>query len=639
MEPTHQRGGGTGRRGARSPRPLLLRFLEVVDDRVAPTTLSKRTLTDLCHTLEDQVLAEDLEATVIAGFQRARYWEIERERYATLTADPRRSAIVFTADGDGADSPVHHVVVGEEHELAREWFVLALTSGFSAVLFGRELSGAQRAEERDRQFLTIWSFDPTVVSDLADALLTATDGLDPADITALRTALHRVPPRVPEPLMVQRFTNAVFERLEAGQQRLARASDARDVAEQELARRQDRAVELERYATLSTVAAQIAHQMNNPLASITMAAATLPEVEDPGERARLASIIESEALRAGQFAGELQALSAGAPTPLEPVELVGWVQREVGEHRRRGQDIELGDLTGTLSHAVDAGRLSQALSAVLADVRATPERSEPPRVDLENDDAGPAIVVRRDGPATDVTARRMVADPLGTTTLPDGSLVALAMASAHLRHQGGALTISVDGATTSYRLVLPTGEDRAAATPAGGHDTPERGATPTAEQQQAPPAQQQTTGSDDTASGQEDVGQQPVRDDERRALIIDDEPAILGLLEALLRRAGWIVRAACTAEEARQAARDEGFDAVLLDLHLDGGDGLDLLAELDRLRPGTAARTAIVTGDPAAAGSVRDHPVVGKPFVWAELSAALDELAAHAGGPTNGAGS
>ena len=362
-----------------------------------------------------------------------------------------------------------------------------------------------------------------------------------------------------------------------------------------------------------------------------MAAATLSDVVDPEERTRLANIIETEALRAGQIAGELQTLSSGAPARLEPVELVGWLTEEVDEHRRRGHEVAVAPREEPVTHAIDAVRLSEALSAVLSDALAASGRSGAPRVGVEVGEGGPTIVVRRDGAAPDAALLRMVADPIGAATVSDGSMLELTMASAHLRHQGGTLSIAVDGQVTTYHLVLPAGgvaddsgldggddrgvdDDGAARAVHGDRERAEASAAPDARR----------------ASGAVPV--EVPRGAQRLALIVDDEPAIRGLVEALLRRAGWMVQAASNAEEARQATRDQHFDAVLLDVNLDGRDGRELLTELDGLRPGTAERTAIITGDPSAAGSLHGRPVVTKPFVWAELSAVLDELTGQSRG-------
>jgi DICT domain-containing protein len=211
--------------------PVLRSFLEAVDDRVLPTTVSKPTLTELCHALEDLLVADDLAGTVIAGFQRSRFWEVERERYAALVADPRRRAVVFTADqGDGAPG-VQRLVVGPDHPVAREWFVITLTSAFSAVLFGRELSRSDDSARAGRQFVTVWSCDRSVVDDLLTVLSEALGDTVPGAMAALATARAAHPPRAPDVGMTERFATAFFERLEVVTQRTrsleAEVTDAR----------------------------------------------------------------------------------------------------------------------------------------------------------------------------------------------------------------------------------------------------------------------------------------------------------------------------------------------------------------------------------------------------------------------------
>ena len=63
-------------------------------------------------------------------------------------------------------------------------------------------------------------------------------------------------------------------------------------------------------------------------------------------------------------------------------------------------------------------------------------------------------------------------------------------------------------------------------------------------------------------------------------LIVDDEADIRDSLEAILREEDYTVTTAGTAQEALTLARDADFAAVLLDIWLPDGDGLDLLADL-----------------------------------------------------------
>ncbi len=63
-------------------------------------------------------------------------------------------------------------------------------------------------------------------------------------------------------------------------------------------------------------------------------------------------------------------------------------------------------------------------------------------------------------------------------------------------------------------------------------------------------------------------------------LIVDDEADIRESLEAILREEDYAVTATGTVREALTLARDSDFAAVLLDIWLPDGDGLDVLAEI-----------------------------------------------------------
>jgi DNA-binding response OmpR family regulator len=114
-----------------------------------------------------------------------------------------------------------------------------------------------------------------------------------------------------------------------------------------------------------------------------------------------------------------------------------------------------------------------------------------------------------------------------------------------------------------------------------------------------------------------------------RLLVIEDEVRINELLRTALSRAGFVVDAVATVGDARAALPLAPYDAVILDLGLPDGDGLDLLTEL---RCGGSrvpvlvltARDAIearVTGLDAGAD---DYLV--KPFATVELIARTKAL-------------
>jgi len=69
-------------------------------------------------------------------------------------------------------------------------------------------------------------------------------------------------------------------------------------------------------------------------------------------------------------------------------------------------------------------------------------------------------------------------------------------------------------------------------------------------------------------------------------LIVDDEAAIVSSLSGALTREGYQVDGAATAAEARAKLR-EAYDAVLLDVWLPDGNGVDVLAEIMATTPDT----------------------------------------------------
>ena len=114
-------------------------------------------------------------------------------------------------------------------------------------------------------------------------------------------------------------------------------------------------------------------------------------------------------------------------------------------------------------------------------------------------------------------------------------------------------------------------------------------------------------------------------------LVVDDDAQVRGLLVALLEPRGYVTRTAGSAEEAQEQLKAFRPDVILLDLHLPGKSGQDVLAQL-RADPVTRLLPVIMitggaTGEDrlrAMAGGVTDF--VSKPFVSGELVARIRSL-------------
>lgn len=114
-----------------------------------------------------------------------------------------------------------------------------------------------------------------------------------------------------------------------------------------------------------------------------------------------------------------------------------------------------------------------------------------------------------------------------------------------------------------------------------------------------------------------------------RLLLIEDETALLDLVQRSLIRAGFTVDMAGTAEEARDALAASRYDVMVLDLGLPDEDGLTILRELRARRDSTPVLilTARDGVDDRVAGlnSGADDYLL-KPFAIDELIARLKAL-------------
>jgi DNA-binding response OmpR family regulator len=80
-----------------------------------------------------------------------------------------------------------------------------------------------------------------------------------------------------------------------------------------------------------------------------------------------------------------------------------------------------------------------------------------------------------------------------------------------------------------------------------------------------------------------------------KVLIVDDDNATCFMLATLLTGAGYEVIAATTLQAAQRALEDEGPDALIVDVRLDGYNGLNLVALNPRPIP-----VLVMTGFPDA---------------------------------------
>ncbi|MCH7344920.1 response regulator transcription factor [Pelomonas sp. CA6] len=114
-----------------------------------------------------------------------------------------------------------------------------------------------------------------------------------------------------------------------------------------------------------------------------------------------------------------------------------------------------------------------------------------------------------------------------------------------------------------------------------------------------------------------------------RILLVEDDPTLSSIVQRSLGDAGHRCDRAATAEEARYLWRIQPFDAVLLDLSLPDGNGLQVLREARARgdRTPVLVLTARNRTDERIAGlDAGADDYLGKPFELAEVEARLRAL-------------
>src|SRR4051812_10839806 len=116
----------------------------------------------------------------------------------------------------------------------------------------------------------------------------------------------------------------------------------------------------------------------------------------------------------------------------------------------------------------------------------------------------------------------------------------------------------------------------------------------------------------------------------RRVLVVDDSDALRGVVCAGLRRSGFAVIDAVSAESALMMAASHTIDAVLTDVEMTGMSGIELCGKLGKLDAvlGRKVPVWIMTGSPspdieAKANAAGARAVFRKPFNATSLAEAL----------------
>ena len=234
-------------------------------------------------------------------------------------------------------------------------------------------------------------------------------------------------------------------------------------------RLEEQAVEAERMAYIGTLASGLAHEIRNPLNSLSLNMQMLEEEMAPsparaasgGSQKRLLAITRSELQRLERLATDF--LSYAKPRPLElevvpAAELLEQVLEVMGgEIRDRGALVEIKDSSVGAGVRVDRGQIKQLLINLTHNALAAAEDAGDASVRLSARRAGEevALEVSDNGPGIPEEEQKKIFD-LFYSTRKGGTGLGLAIVQRIARAHGAELEVdSQPGTGTTMRLRLP----------------------------------------------------------------------------------------------------------------------------------------------------------------------------------------
>jgi len=383
----------------------------------------------------------------------------------------------------------------------------------------------------------------------------------------------------------------------------------RDVSDQRRLLR--RVTAAENLASLGTLAAGLAHEINNPLTYVVTGVSAIRaslEAGEPLEAAEVDSVLDGcwrvrdivrnildttthrkDTVEAVSVPEAIDAALALVRAQVSHRATILWSPGEVppaSAHRTKLVEVVV-NLVVNAGQAFGDNRASQNQIWVRA-----------------RGDAGEVVIeVEDNGPGMDEATRVRALEPFFTTKEPgQGTGLGLFLSSAIVESLGGTLRIDSEvGQGTRVTVRLPV-----------AHEAPESGVVRCL----APV----TTG-EVTARA--------------RVLVVDDEPEIRRALRRIVGRRHDVALAANGAEAWQCLAAGERFDVVFCDILMPEVTGIELYRALEEAIPEQAARVVFITGGATSEAArvfleQHDGRVVHKPFRPSEIEATVAALAGSA---------
>ncbi len=387
----------------------------------------------------------------------------------------------------------------------------------------------------------------------------------------------------------------------------------RDVSERK--KRDDQArdgryqmLQAEKMAALGQTISGVAHELNNPLATILSWSERLAERNVDDKTRQGLEVILGEAERAARIVRNLLTFARKRQTTRAMVDL-NQVVRETLALRAYEQTVSNIQVVEALSTGlpevfVDGHQIKQVLlnliiNAEQACLGANGRGTIVVRTMHDQDRGSAVLEVNDDGPGIPEDRQNKVFDPFFTTKeVGSGTGLGLTVAYAIAREHGGRIWLEskpvgkdTGGKTgTSFFVELPI---------SGQHLNP-----PAARAAQQPISLEAFKG--------------------LRVLVVEDEPALAQAVAEALVDAGFVVDRASDGEEGLTRLTEANYDLIVCDLKMPRIDGMQFYRAMAAATPALARRVIFVTGDVAGTDAERFLEETGcrwlsKPFRLGDL--------------------
>src|SRR5881628_2511747 len=368
-------------------------------------------------------------------------------------------------------------------------------------------------------------------------------------------------------------------------------------------RLQEQLIQSEKMSAIGQLIAGVAHDLNNPLASVVGFSDFLVEAgEVPSSLAEPLQVIRQEAERAANIVKNLLSFARSQEGErklqhIKPIleSTLELLRNQLMAHKVEATlEVEAGlpevEVNGNQIKQVFVNVINNACQAVAGDAASG-------RIWIAARRArdGLAVSVTDSGPDMTEEIAARVFEPFFTTKGEgEGTGLGLSISQGIVKEHGGRISlITKPGAGATFTVELPVGAP-----------------APRVEAEPAPAATGRAL----------------------HILVVDDEPHILHYMRATLESWGHTVEVASDGAYALERALAEAFDVIICDLRMPHLSGRDMYAKLARQDPRAAERIIFATGDTVRGDTLQfletlGRPYLHKPFTLAELRNALGHAA------------